>query len=131
MGTDEKLEEMIGVGVNESREKKLTFNKVKHLITRYLRTRRNPLIGDIYMVDLTRIIRNILMKGTTMFTVVPHNRELLLLVAKGMWSGGAFSPGDTNLKDISHLATQHYDLSFSCTDEKVMIVPNHRFRTDY
>jgi len=148
--TKDKLQEMLGEGVKESREekctlmeellgkgkeeyfeKKFTFIKMKYLITRYIRTRRDPLVSDIYLVDLTRIIRNIIIKGTTMFTVVPYEDELLLLVANGRWSGGAFVPGDQNLKGISHLAIQHYDLSFSCKDRKLMIVPSYRFRNDY
>jgi len=123
------LQEM-GVGEELCAEKeKFTFNKMKDLITRYLLTRSPS--DKIYLVDLTRRIRNILMKGTTMFTLVPKKDQYLLLMAKGRWSGGAFLPGADELKGISHMAIQHNDISFSYDDDEVMIVTSHRFRLDH
>lgn len=86
----------------------------------------------IIMVNLTRRMRNIIMRGTTIFSLAPteKNDELLMLVAKGKWSAGKFLPDNENHKAISHTATQHYEVSFSRGSKEISIVRTHGYRVD-
>jgi len=111
------------------RKTKTYYNQVKdkiawrNMVNSSQRSKAPPFI----MVNLTRRIRNLIMQGTTIFTLAASEDNLLLLVAKGKWSGGAFLPTNKIHKAISHTATQHYELSFSQDKNEVMIERGNRY----
>jgi len=125
-----KLVKFVKKEIEEVRNKKKYYNKLKTKITqpngkRYSMKEKAEI--SIYQVNLTRRIRNIIMQGTTIFTLAPskNSKILMQLVAKGRWSGGAFLPEEDNHRAISHTATQHYEISFSMETKKIAIERSH------
>jgi len=129
-----------------------SFNKLKKNIIDKIKNNTNETKGLIMIVNLTRRVRNIIMQGTTIFTLSPTAGEHLMLIAKGSWSGGAFLPSDENHRAILNAAIQHYDISFSMEEniskkeipmeeeqlgkastmeKKLMIERTHEFRVGF
>jgi len=107
------------------------YNKMKSVIIENIKKKNYGTEHSITVVDLTRKVRNIIMHGTTIFTLSPSAaNEQLILVAKGLWSGGAFLPCSEEHKALSNAANQHYTISFSMKNQKnqLMIERTHEFR---